>query len=266
VLTTPLWRSLRDGLPESELWWLVRPDAAALVAPLAGADRVLVLHMGRLLADGVPDEVARTLGGGTLEEAFLRATWARAQAPGASANLFNIEKDPVRNRAEYLSEWRSDVTGFIPREVVEACVGDYHEHGRWKDCFSMTTDLREGGIAVLDFGAGRGKWSEDPVSLRAKLGDLRGSCRVVVGADTDPALLTDNTLLASLNSTTATRPASSTTPPTESCASCAVSPSWASTSSTRLAPTVRGNSEGSPQGPLETSHSNPPPSIVWTMR
>jgi hypothetical protein len=38
-----------------------------------------------------------------------------------------IEKDPVRNRAGYLSEWRSDVTGFIPREVVEACVGDYHE-------------------------------------------------------------------------------------------------------------------------------------------
>ena len=27
-----------------------------------------------------------------MEEAFLRATWARAQAPGASANLFTIEK------------------------------------------------------------------------------------------------------------------------------------------------------------------------------
>jgi hypothetical protein len=38
-----------------------------------------------------------------------------------------LEKDPVRNRAEYLSEWRSDVEGFIPRELVEACIGDYHE-------------------------------------------------------------------------------------------------------------------------------------------
>jgi hypothetical protein len=38
-----------------------------------------------------------------------------------------LEKDPARNRAEYLSEWRSDVEGFIPREIVEACVGDYHE-------------------------------------------------------------------------------------------------------------------------------------------
>jgi hypothetical protein len=38
-----------------------------------------------------------------------------------------LEKDPMRNRAEYLSEWRSDVEGFIPREIVEACIGDYHE-------------------------------------------------------------------------------------------------------------------------------------------
>ena len=39
----------------------------------------------------------------------------------------DIEKDPVRNRAEYLSEFRSDVEGFIDRAKVEACVGDYVE-------------------------------------------------------------------------------------------------------------------------------------------
>jgi hypothetical protein len=33
----------------------------------------------------------------------------------------------VRNRAEYLSEFRSDVEGFISRELVEACVRDYIE-------------------------------------------------------------------------------------------------------------------------------------------
>jgi hypothetical protein len=38
-----------------------------------------------------------------------------------------IEADPVRNRAEYLSEWRDDTSGFIAREIVEACVGDYRE-------------------------------------------------------------------------------------------------------------------------------------------
>ena len=31
-------------------------------------------------------------GASVIEEAFLRATWARAQAPGASTNLFTIEK------------------------------------------------------------------------------------------------------------------------------------------------------------------------------
>ncbi len=38
-----------------------------------------------------------------------------------------LERDPTRNRAEYLSEWRSDVEGFIPRSIVEACVGAYYE-------------------------------------------------------------------------------------------------------------------------------------------
>src|ERR1700674_2824024 len=31
-------------------------------------------------------------GASVIEEAFLRATWARAQAPGAATNLFTIEK------------------------------------------------------------------------------------------------------------------------------------------------------------------------------
>src|SRR6516225_9134380 len=38
-----------------------------------------------------------------------------------------LEADPVRNRAEYLSEWRDDCEGFIPRDAVELCVGDYRE-------------------------------------------------------------------------------------------------------------------------------------------
>jgi ABC-2 type transport system ATP-binding protein len=48
--------------------------ATHLVEEAEAADRVLVLHKGRLLADGSPAEVASALGGGTLEAAFLRAT------------------------------------------------------------------------------------------------------------------------------------------------------------------------------------------------
>jgi len=58
--------------------------ATHLVEEAAGAGRVLVLHKGKLLADGRPDEVAHTLGGGTLEEALLRATAAPARPQGAA--------------------------------------------------------------------------------------------------------------------------------------------------------------------------------------
>ena len=53
--------------------------ATHLVEEADAADRVLVLHQGRLLAEGPPAQVAQALGGGTLEEAFIRAT-ARAKA------------------------------------------------------------------------------------------------------------------------------------------------------------------------------------------
>ena len=54
--------------------------------------------------------------------------------------------------------------------------------------------LLDPSMAVLDFGAGRGKWIEDPVAYRAKLGDLRSACRLVVGVDTDPAVLANRSL------------------------------------------------------------------------
>ena len=48
--------------------------ATHLVEETQGADRVIVLHKGRLLADGRPGDVTAELGGGSLEEAFIRAT------------------------------------------------------------------------------------------------------------------------------------------------------------------------------------------------
>lgn len=56
--------------------------ATHLVDEAERADRVLLLHQGRLLAEGAPASVAAALGGGSLEEAFLRAT---AQSPAATS-------------------------------------------------------------------------------------------------------------------------------------------------------------------------------------
>jgi ABC-2 type transport system ATP-binding protein len=54
--------------------------ATHLVEEAEAADRVLVLHRGRLLADGAPDAVRRQLGGDSLEEAFIAATKTAAAA------------------------------------------------------------------------------------------------------------------------------------------------------------------------------------------
>jgi ABC-2 type transport system ATP-binding protein len=48
--------------------------ATHLVEEAEGADRVVVLHKGRLLADGTPAAVTASLGGSNLEDAFLKAT------------------------------------------------------------------------------------------------------------------------------------------------------------------------------------------------
>jgi ABC-2 type transport system ATP-binding protein len=51
--------------------------ATHLVEEAQAADRVLVLHKGKLIADGAPASVTESLGGPDLEAAFIRAT-----APG----------------------------------------------------------------------------------------------------------------------------------------------------------------------------------------
>lgn len=68
-------RDLIDGLQDevrqrgvTVLW------ATHRVSEAEHADRVLVLHRGRLLANGTPADVKADLGGATLEAAFLNAT------------------------------------------------------------------------------------------------------------------------------------------------------------------------------------------------
>jgi ABC-2 type transport system ATP-binding protein len=67
-LVDALRNEVADG--GSVLW------ATHLVPEAEAADRVLVLHRGRLLADGTPAGVTASLGGATLEAAFIRATAA----------------------------------------------------------------------------------------------------------------------------------------------------------------------------------------------
>ncbi len=73
-----------DPKSRRDLLAAVRADVAArgttvlwathLVEEAEAADRVVVLHRGRLLADGTPAGVVAQLGGSGLEDAFIRAT------------------------------------------------------------------------------------------------------------------------------------------------------------------------------------------------
>ena len=73
-----------DPKSRRDLMAAIRADIAArgtcvlwathLVEEAALADRVLLLHHGKLLADGAPDAVTAALGGATLEDAFIGAT------------------------------------------------------------------------------------------------------------------------------------------------------------------------------------------------
>jgi ABC-2 type transport system ATP-binding protein len=56
--------------------------ATHLVEEAASADRVVVLHRGRVLADAAPGEVVAKLGGDSLEEAFIHATTGASTSGG----------------------------------------------------------------------------------------------------------------------------------------------------------------------------------------
>lgn len=78
--------ALRDDVRERGvcvLW------ATHLVEEAVGADRVLVLNRGRLLADGTPQQVTATLGEATLEAGFI----ARTQAAVREACVNDTSKE-----------------------------------------------------------------------------------------------------------------------------------------------------------------------------
>jgi hypothetical protein len=76
-----------------------------------------------------------------------------------------LERDRVRNTAELLAEFRGDLESYIALEVVEACVGDYHEmapaagthyyaftdpSGGSDDSFTLAISHRDGERVVID--------------------------------------------------------------------------------------------------------------------
>jgi hypothetical protein len=109
--------------PDTEILAAVRPGLLTTHGPLLMASSVYA-KTGALY-----DAYRKYFGLNGPPEILVAHATTRAlnpSIPQAEIDLA-LERDPVANRAEYLSEWRSDVEGFIPREIVESRVGDYLE-------------------------------------------------------------------------------------------------------------------------------------------
>jgi hypothetical protein len=109
--------------PDTEILAAVKPTLLTTNGPLLMASSVYAKR-GVLY-----DYYKRYYGPTGPADVIVAYATSRDLNPSLPQELIDleIEKDPTRNRAEYLSEFRSDVDGFIPREIVESCVGDYFE-------------------------------------------------------------------------------------------------------------------------------------------
>lgn len=79
----------------------------------------------------------------------------------------------------------SDDSALRRRWYPETDAGGFSRIDGTVEFFSRVQAVlpREG--AVVDLGAGRGKWQEDPCTWRRRLCDLRGDGRLVIGVDID---------------------------------------------------------------------------------
>ena len=109
--------------PDSEVLTAVKPGLLTTKGPVLmvssayAKSGVLYNYYKKYFGPNGPDDIVVAFG----TSRDMNPSLSQAEIDRA------IERDPVANRAEYLSEWRDDAEGFIGREVVERCVRDYIE-------------------------------------------------------------------------------------------------------------------------------------------
>jgi hypothetical protein len=118
------WYTAADfANPDSEVLTAVRPGLLTTRGP------ILMVSSAYAKTGVLYDSYKKYFGPDGPDDIIVAFGTSRDMNPSLPQEEIDraLERDPVANRAEFLSEWRSDVEGFIPREVVEACVGDYIE-------------------------------------------------------------------------------------------------------------------------------------------
>lgn len=84
----------------------------------------------------------------------------------------------------------------LQRLYPETAAGGYPRNDGFIDFYQRVNALLEDGADVLDVGAGRGSWADDPALSPAhrRLRDLGARAGLVAGADVDPVVLDNPTL------------------------------------------------------------------------
>jgi SAM-dependent methyltransferase len=70
----------------------------------------------------------------------------------------------------------------------EVFAGGYSRFDHRMEYIVRVNALLEPQMSILEYGAGHGKWQNDPIVLRRYLGNFRGRCAKVVVCDVDPAV------------------------------------------------------------------------------
>jgi SAM-dependent methyltransferase len=86
------------------------------------------------------------------------------------------------------------VVTALGRAFPELQAGGYSRRDGTVEFYSRLRSLINGREIVLDFGAGRGSFMEDPVAMRRDLVLLRGKVAEVIGVDVDPVVLQNASL------------------------------------------------------------------------
>jgi hypothetical protein len=112
------WRSDDSSNPDSELYAAVRPGLARVPASL------LCMITSAHRRGGIAYERWKKFHGVASANVLVVKGSTLQFNPTADRDLIeaDIAEDPQRYRAEYLSEWRDDLSTFITRDLLEAAV------------------------------------------------------------------------------------------------------------------------------------------------
>lgn len=156
------WRDESSSIPDAEVLAALRPAMATM------PNALLLAASSPYAKRGVMHDTWRRYWGKPDRRVLVWQAASRVMNPALPQEVVDeaLERDPSAARAEYLAEWRDDVTTFLDRALVEGAVDrgvlvrppvdgvQYHAFadpsGGAGDSFTLALAHGEDGVGVLD--------------------------------------------------------------------------------------------------------------------